>query len=128
MKRIIYAMAFLLGMSVLFISCNKDNSSAYSKLIIGTWQVVTYDSYHDGSLVSSEPGDGITFTFTADGKYFSSDPNLKGDYSISGNKLRVANMEATILKMSYDVMQLESVDNSGGSGVDKNIITYQKVK
>lgn len=138
MKKFMYAVALLLGMSALLVSCNKDNSNDYTKLIVGTWEVVTYDTYQNGFLLQSEPGDGITFTFTAEGKWFSNvlAPDIKGDYSISGNKLRVISIsmkpeESTILKLTNTEMQLESTESksvSGGSEEYRTIITYKKVK
>ena len=131
-----YAVALLLEMSALLVSCNKDNSNDYTKLIVGTWEVVTYDTYQNGFLLQSEPGDGITFTFTAEGKWFSNvlAPDIKNDYSISGNKLRTISMkpeEATILKLTNTEMQLEPTESksvSGGSEEYRTIITFKKVK
>lgn len=47
MKHFLYAVALLLGMSALFVSCNKNNGGSSSG-IVGTWKVVHSDSEYDG--------------------------------------------------------------------------------
>ena len=81
MKRFILAVAILLGLSVLFVSCNKDNGGTggnYAELIIGTWQ-------------EEAPGKAI-YEFRTDGTYVSRDidddtPIGPFFYKINGNRL-----------------------------------------
>ena len=81
MKRFLYAVALLLGLSVLFVSCNKDNGGTdgnYAKLIIGTWQ-------------EEAPGNHI-YEFRTDGTYVCRYINYDTpigpfSYKINGNRL-----------------------------------------
>ncbi len=143
MKKFFFAVALLLGMSALFVSCNKDNVGSegdYAKLIVGTWELTKGESYYQGKLIDTALGNGTTITFTEDGKYYISDyPDIKVNYSISGNKITITALGAntlTILKLTKDELQLEETTLLGilselledDKKIDKAIAYYRKVK
>lgn len=109
MKRILFAVLLLLGMSALVISCNKDNSkenpSDYSKLIVGTW-LYAYDGIEESSVRAYYvfQDDGVFFTRIVSSTSGTTEtPKLR--YTISGNKLTVMdNFTVTILNINSKEM------------------------
>ncbi|MBQ9462524.1 MAG: hypothetical protein IJU68_02575 [Bacteroidales bacterium] len=133
MKKILCAVALLLGMSAMFVSCDKDNPADYSKNIVGTWNVEKTEYYHNGELVHTEPGT-VQTVFTAEGKFYTTEASaIQGDYTISGDKITMSfilNFTATILKLSTTEMQLEQTGDGVLSQItyDKLITYYKKAK
>ena len=64
MKRLLLALALLLGLTALFVSCNKDNGGSSSS-IVGTWKVVwtKYDEaeFSVGTVLTFEEGGTILY-------------------------------------------------------------------
>ncbi len=118
MKKIFFAVALLLGMSALFVSCNKDNGSSegdYAKLIVGTWMAIKEEYYKNGKLSGSQTEDDA-LTFTADGKVYSSySPSQKRNYTISGNKLvfQESDIQITIIKLTTTELVLDVLEDDG---------------
>ena len=126
MKRFLYAVALLLGLSVLFVSCNKDNGGGnYSKAIIGTWEVVdnnddytcTYEFRKDGTFIYivhySE--DSIAFA----GQDIKTGPYY---YKIKGNKLEIGALGYVIIQKLTEAEMVLDYPEMG------NIMTLIRVK
>lgn len=106
MKKLIYAVMLLLGMSVFMTSCEKEggdngNSSKYSKLIIGTWKVVKAEYlWEDGTTEPAKVDDDDIFTFKGNGVMEIYGTSLP--YQMDGNKVIILIDNYTIEKLTKD--------------------------
>ena len=103
MKKVLYAVMLLLGLSVLFVSCNKDNGGGnYSNAIIGTWKLV-YDGDDFATFTYEFKKDG-TFTYIT---HINEEDALLGGqdiksgpfyYKINGDKLEIGALGYVIIQ------------------------------
>ena len=126
MKRFILAVAILLGLSVLFVSCNKDNGGGnYSKAIIGTWEVVddeedytyTYEFRTDGTFV-------YIVHYSEDSIVFAGQDIKTGPYyyKINGNKLEIGSLGYVIIQKLTEAEMVWDYPEMG------DIVTLTRVK
>lgn len=110
MKKLIYAVMLLLGMSVFMTSCEKEggdngNSSKYSKLIVGTWQMVKADYLdEDGTTEPARVDDDEIYTFKENGIVEAFGTSFP--YQIDGNKVIIIIENYTIEKLTKDELVL----------------------
>ena len=102
MKKFILAVAFLLGLSVLFVSCNKDNGGGnYSKAIIGTWKVVDNDEDHTYTYEFRTDGTFIYILHYSEDSIVFAGQDVKAGpyyYKINGNKLEIGALGYVIIQ------------------------------
>lgn len=138
MKRFLISIALLLGMSAIFISCNKDSAGtpigSYPQKIIGTWDLVKTEYFSKGEVTGSIPNiDGVYYTFKEDGKVSmfikianSSYPptNYEYSYSLSGSQLSIQSE----IKATYDIVRITDTDMIWQEDFNTSVpVLYDKV-
>ncbi|MBO4230606.1 MAG: lipocalin family protein [Bacteroidales bacterium] len=97
MKKIVFAAVLLLGMGLLFASCDTLSSSSDGKAsIVGTWQTIKEEYYQNGKLVrtDNEEDDEAYVTFKESGQMIDADDDVY-QYSVKGNTLTVSDKYGT---------------------------------
>lgn len=114
MKKIIYALILVLGMSVLA-SCQKDGDSAS---IIGTWEVVS--AKVGGISVSLSE---MYYQFNEDGScvVVDKDDTYRCTWTLSDDTLTLDGDETTVISLTKDQLIISVIS------VDDSVITFKRV-
>ena len=129
MKRFLISIALLLGISALFISCNKDGGNSSSS-IVGTWGMVKEECFEkDGTLFEVIYYDGnkdkLVFKESSLVIYLDNEPKytLAYQYDSSTKKLMWGPNAGTVQKLTAKELVLKSIN-----GVDRYSIMYLEKK
>jgi len=131
MKRFLYAAAFLLGLSALFVSCNKDSGGSSSSSIVGTWGMVKEECFEkDGTMfeVINYDSNKDKFVFTASSVtiYLNNSPQGTFAYQYDGatKKLTWGVHEDVVQKLTAKELVVKSIEE----GVDRWTVMYFEKK
>lgn len=124
MKKLnLFAVLMLFMASLTFVSCGDDDDDYSTDDIIGTWSVLKVDltaemdgviDDDDSTHETYEMGQ-FNLTFNADGTCTSNIGSEKYEWSISGNKIIIDGVEATIeLKSNNCTVRVDIVETYAG--------------
>ena len=117
MKKPLLACLLLLGLSIIFISCEKDDPSKYSELIIGEWVL---DKAEMNGKVESTPVKSLAFTYSTMIIYYDTGDesgSYPQPYYIDGHDNTIRKQDGdivfTILRLTSSKLNLEEVSKDG---------------
>ena len=127
MKKLFFAVALLLGLSALLVSCSKEEQ--YAEVIVGAWQMSKMEAIDDGIVIDVEEGTGSIderIVFTNDGyAYIVEDPSERISYSVNGSILILNGSTAvTIITLTKSEMILEIE----GPDYYEDDVSYNKIR
>lgn len=109
MKRLMTIAMLLLGLSMVFCSCNKEKTGKTSSLI-GTWdEIAYYDLFDDGTREDGEATGYIVFTETKMTIFDENDwmNEIPMNYTYSNGVINIMGMDAwQVLSLSKGIMEI----------------------